>query len=149
MEIYAEDINYWKTGRTSPDGWIEKAKTQIEKLDGQVLAEAFGSELTTGSSAYMLGFEIQGNKFKAIWPVLPTKSGADKKAARIQAATMLYHDIKVKCIAASVKGAKAAFFEYLMLPDGRIAAEASDKELLDGIPTMLLTYNQTFEPSSD
>lgn len=145
MEIYAEDINYWKTGRTSPDGWIDKAKAQIEKLDGRILAEAFGSEPTTGRSAYMLGFEVQGNRFKAIWPVLPTKSRKNEKAARIQAATMLYHDIKAKCIAATVKGARVAFFEYLMLPDGRIASEASEKELSDGIPSILLTYNQSLD----
>ena len=89
----------------------------------------------------MLGFEIQGNKFKAIWPVLPTKSGGDEKAARIQAATMLYHDIKAKCIAATVKGPRTAFLEYLMLPGGQTASQLSDSELLDSVPAMLI-YNQ-------
>ncbi len=134
--IYADDINYWKTGSGSPDGWIEKAKRQIEQLGGNVLAEGFGSE--GGRSAFMLGFEIHGEKFKAMWPVLQPRKQKDELAARRQAATMLYHDIKAKCIAATVKGPRVAFFEYLMLPDGRTASEASDAELLEGIPTMLL-----------
>ena len=138
MELpYAEDINYWKTGRSSPDTWIDKAKRQIEKLGGTVLAEAFGGEPTTGRSAYMLQFEIQRNTFRVVWPVLPSKSENDK-ASRIQAATMLCHDIKAKCISATVKGARTAFFEYLMLPDGRTATEASVDELTAGIPSLFV-----------
>jgi hypothetical protein len=133
---YAERINYWMTSRTSPDTWIEKAKNQIEKLGGRILAEGFGKD-AEGNAAYLLGFEIHGTKFKAIWPVLPTETG-NEKAARIQAATMLYHDIKAKCIEATVKGARVAFFEYLLLSDGRTAAHASEKELLEGIPKQLL-----------
>ena len=137
MEIvYAEDINYWKTGKTSPDGWIDKAKAQIVKLDGVILAEGFGSQ--DGRSAYMLGFEINAHRFKAIWSVLPTRVEGGDRAAKIQAATMLYHDIKAKCISPTVKGPRAAFFEYLMLPDGRTAIEASYFELIDGIPEKLL-----------
>lgn len=134
--IYAEDINYWKTGKTSPDGWIDKAKNQIVKLGGKILSEGFGSQ--DGRSAYMLGFEIEGNRFRSIWAVLPTRIESDARAAKIQAATMLYHDIKSKCISSTVKGPRAAFFEYLMLSDGRTAIEASDVELLAGIPEMLL-----------
>lgn len=134
--IYANDINYWKTGSGSPDNWIEKAKKQIEQLGGNVIAEAFGSE--SGRSAFMLGFEIGGEKFKAIWPVLKPKNEKDYIAAKRQAATMLYHDIKAKCVAATVKGPRAAFFEYLMLPDGRTAAQVSNEE----IPIMLLSYQQ-------
>lgn len=133
---YAETINYWQTSRSSPDTWIEKAKNQIEKLGGKILGEGFGKN-AEGNAAYMVYFTIGGNKFRCIWPVLPTDTG-NEQAARRQAATMLYHDIKAKCIEATVKGARVAFFEYLLLSDGRTAAEASEQELLEGIPKQLL-----------
>lgn len=152
-QIYAEEINYWKTGRSAPDTWIEKTRAQIEKLrdfpgckDAQVFTEGFGKEVTmdalgeiTDRSAYMLGIVIGGEKFKVVWPVLPTKSGKDGLAAKIQAATMLYHDIKAKCMTAAVLGARTAFFSYLLLEDGRTAAEASIPELSQGIPKLFLT----------
>ena len=124
---YAEDINYWKTGRSSPDDWIARTVRQIQSLDGEVLAEAFGKD-ASGNSAFMLAFEIGGDKFKILFPVLPSKSG-NEKAARMQAATMLYHDIKSKCISAAVLGARAAFFSYLLLPDGRTTANLDTNEL--------------------
>ena len=118
---YAEDINYWKTGQSSPDSWMGKSVRLIQGLDGFVIAEAFGKD-ASGSSAFMLAFEIEGNEFKVVWPVLPSKSG-NEKAARTQAATMLHHDIKAKCISATVLGVRVAFFSYLLLGDGRTTTE--------------------------
>lgn len=135
-ELYAEDVNYWKTSKSSPDAWIDKTKRQIEQLGGKILLEGFGSEPATGRAAFMLVFEIGGDKFKAVWPVLPSKSSSER-AAKVQAATMLYHDVKAKCISAAVLGARAAFFSFLMLPDGRTAAEASVPELVQAIPALL------------
>ena len=133
---YAEKINYWKTSRSAPDLWIQRAKNQIEKFGGKILAEGFGAN-ADGKAAYMIGFEMQGDKFKIIWPVLPSENN-DEKAARIQAATMLYHDVKTKCLSATVLGAKSAFFAYLLLPDGRTAIEATVEELTKGIPHQIL-----------
>ena len=133
---YAEKINYWKTSRSSPDIWMQRAKEQIEKFGGKVLAEGFGSK-SDGQAAYMIGFEMDNNKFKVIWPVLQSEDN-NEKAARIQAATMLYHDIKAKCISATVWGARHAFFSYLLLPDGRTAGEVTEKEIIEGIPEQLL-----------
>ena len=124
---YAEDINYWKTGRSSPDTWIAKTERQIQSLDGKVLAEAFGKD-ASGNSAFMLAFEIGEDKFKVIFPVLPSKSG-NEGAARIQAATMLYHDIKSKCISATVLGTRAAFFSYLLLTDGKTTTDFETDDL--------------------
>ena len=132
---YAEDIkHYWKTSSSSPDSWMIKARKQIEKLGGTVLAEGYGS--SQGREAYMLGFEIEGEKYKVVWPVMPSKSGS-LVAARRQATTMLYHDIKAKTISAAVLGVKAAFFSYLLLPDGRATLELATPELSDAFPKML------------
>ena len=133
---YAEDVNYWKTGRSAPDVWLDRAKREIEKAGGRALGEGFGSDATIGRSAYMLAFELGGDRFKVVWPVLPSRS-EDERAARVQAATMLYHDVKARCVSAKVRGARAAFFSYLLLPDGRTAVEASVPELADAVPEWL------------
>lgn len=139
--IHAESVNYWKTSRTSSDTWIEKTKRQIEKLGGQVLMEGFGRESATNRAAFVLAFAIGEDRFKVIWPVLPSKGG-NEKAARIQAATMLYHDVKAKCISSAVLGARAAFFSFLMLPDGRTAMEVSTPDLMQAIPGMFVSAPQ-------
>ena len=136
--MYAEDGNYWKTSSTSPDRWLDRAKTEIARAGGEVLAEGFGSEPQTGRAAYMLAFELGGDHFKMLRPVLPSKAG-DSGAARIQAATALYREVKAACVKAKFLGSRAAFFAYLMLPDGRAAAEASASELLEALPKLLVS----------
>jgi hypothetical protein len=133
-DVYAEDVNYWKTGTSGPDAWIDKAKAEIRSAGGKVLNEAFGSQ--EGRAAFLLEFTFGGDRFRAVWPVLPSKTKAER-AARIQAATMLYHDVKAKCVSAKVHGARAAFFQYAVLPDGRTAAQVAAPELLEMYPKML------------
>lgn len=137
MTKYAEDINYWKTSRTPPDTWIDKAKGEINRAGGQIIAEGFVSEILSNRMAYMLAFSFGDNQFKLVWPVLSSKAG-NEKAARIQAATMLYHDVKARCVSAKVRGFRAAFFSYLMLADGRTGPEVADEELLEKLPMLFL-----------
>ncbi len=132
---YAEDVAYWRTSQSSPDTWIERAQRVIIGMGGVVMAEAFGKD-ASGRSAYMLGFQFKGDRFKVVWPVLPSKSG-NERAARIQAATLLYHDIKARCISAAVLGVRAAFFNSLLLPDGRTAGDVAAPELAKAVPAML------------
>ena len=132
---YAETINYWKTGQSSPDTWVAKAIKQIQVLGGNIVRHAFGSDTMLGREAYMLEFEIDGEVFKAVWPVLPSKTG-DNRAARRQAATMLYHDVKARCISATVIGARTAFFAYMQLPGGQTAALATSEQLASAMPSL-------------
>ena len=136
MELpYAEDIgHYWQTGSSSPDVWIEKAKSQIEEVGGFINSDAYGSMGVR--AAFMIAFSIEGDKFKVVFPVLESKTGKTLAAKR-QAATMLYHDIKAKCMVASVLGTKTAFFSYLVLPDGRTASEVATPELAQNFPLLL------------
>lgn len=134
--IYAEDLNYWKTGTTAAETWIEKAKREIQVAGGKVLAEGFVSD-ASGRAGFMLAFTFGADEFRVNWPVLKSQKG-DQKAARIQAATMLYHDVKSRCVFAKVFGARTAFLHALVLPGGRTAAEATSAELLQAIPTLLL-----------
>lgn len=132
---YAEDINYFKTGTSAPDTWLDKAMSEIQAAGGKATGRAFGEDMTSKRSAFMLQFTLDGEAFKLVWPVLPTR-GSNARAAQIQAATMLYHDVKARCISAKVLGGKAAFFTYIQLPDGRNASEVSTPDLVNHLPSM-------------
>lgn len=138
-KVYAEDVgNYWKTSTIAPDTWIDKTKAEIKAAGGRVIRSATGDDDEDGNAAYMIEFSFGADRFRAVWPVLPTRKPADARAARIQAATMLYHDTKSKCVSAKVHGLRAAFFQYAVLPDGRTAATVAAPELLDMYPKMLV-----------
>ena len=132
---FAEDVNYWKTGQSAPDTWIDKAIAQIEKLGGEVLRYAFGHDHAVGRQAFLLEFNIDGEAYKIVWPVLPTR-GSDNRSARRQSATLLYHDVKARCISSAILGKRAAFFSFLMLSDGRTAAEVATPALTRALPEM-------------
>ncbi len=134
--MYSEEANFWKTSRSFPDQWVDRAKRQIETLGGKIEAEGFGMD-GEKRAAFMLAFSIKGDAFKIIWPVLKSKYD-DDKAARIQAATMLYHYVKSVCLYAVVVGVKTAFFTHYLLPDGRTTSQVTSQELLDMIPKVLM-----------
>lgn len=134
---YAEDVNYWQTSRTGPDTWLEKAKTEIRRAGGTVVGSASVSDDMAGHGGFMLAFQIGEDRFKLTWPVLKPK-GSNFKAARIQAATALYHEIKNACVRAKFLGVRSAFLAYLLLPDGRTASETSNTALAEILPKMLL-----------
>lgn len=140
-QIHADDVNYWKTSTAGPDTWIDRAKKEIIAAGGKVGNEAFRSD-ESGRAAFMLEFSFGSEQFRAVWPVLAPRNLKDLRAARIQAATMLYHDIKAKAVSAKVHGARAAFFQFLMLPDGRTAAQVAAPELTQLYPKMLTAGNE-------
>lgn len=131
---FAENISYWKTSKSTSGSWLDKAADVITKLGGEVTMKAEGQQF--GRKAFLIDFQFLPERFRVIWPVLPTK-GNDSKAAERQAATMLYHDVKAKALKASVFGAKAAFFEYQLLPDGRTINQIASVQLLDYLPPAL------------
>lgn len=133
-EPYAEDLNYWRTGNSAPDSWIDRARREIVSVGGKVVQEAYGSE--SGRAAFLLAFQIAGESYRVVWPVLRSRAGNDR-AAKIQAATFLYHEIKARCMTAKVLGARASFFNYLVFPDGRTAVQLSAPELADRYPRLL------------
>lgn len=141
MKVYADNLNYWKTSTAAPDAWIDRAKKEIAAAGGVVGNEAFGSD-EAGRAAFMLEFSFDGERFRVVWPVLNPRNLKDFRAARIQAATMLYHDIKAKAVSAKVHGARAAFFQFLLLPDGRTAAQIAAPELVMLYPKMLTAGEQ-------
>ena len=135
---YGETVNYWQTSQSSADSWIDKSKKEISQAGGVVTGEAYGSEPVTGRSAFMLAFSAAGQQYKIVWPVLPSKT-ANVKAAKIQAATLMYHDIKAKCMIAKIFGIEKPFFEYLMLDDGRVVSDLGRTEMSNLLPELFKT----------
>jgi hypothetical protein len=138
---YAENVNYWKTGKSSPDTWLEKAKTEIKRVGGVVAGSVIVSDDLTGRAGFMLAFQLGDDQFKMVWPVLKTKTD-NLKAARIQAATALYHEVKAACVKLKFLGARSAFFAYLLLDDGRTASEVGGNELAERLPQLLLSEGE-------
>jgi len=120
---FADEVNYWKTSRSSPDAWIGKAVELLKKLGATHIAEGFGAR--DGKAVFILTFDIAEDAFRISWPVLPSRKPADEAAARIQAATLLYHDTKARALSASILGPRTAFVGSLLLPDGRTVSETS------------------------
>lgn len=141
--VYAEDIgHYWKTSQKSPDGWIEAAKELLSGIGANLLFDAYGN--IQGEAAYIIAFELDGHKYKISWPVLESKTG-NERAAKRQAATMLFHDIKNRCVSAKALGARGAFFGYLLLDTGKTAMEYSTPELSNLLPGFYLPSGSEHE----
>lgn len=132
--VYAEDVNYWKSGTTSPDQWVEKTKKLIESVGGAVRGFAFGE--IDGKAALVMMFTIGDDQFKLTWPVLESRTG-NAAAAHRQAATMLYHDVKARVVAVKVLGARTAFMPWLLLSTGKTVAETGVPELSARLPLLL------------
>ena len=137
---FAEDVKTsFKTNTTPPGIWLDRTKDEIERFGGKVFLSATGVDPESGREAYLIIFEVGGDKFKIVWPILPTRKKSNETAAKIQAASLMHHDIKTKCVSAEVLGSRAAFFSFLMLPDGRSVVEASIPELQIDIPALFTT----------
>lgn len=134
-KVYAEDCNYWKTSQTSPDTWLDQAKSLIIKAGGKILADGYINE-SSSRNVFMVKFSFGEQVFVASEFVLES-IGKNVKAAKIQAATTLYHEIKARCVSMKRRGARWAFLQYLMLPDGQVVGHASNPELMDAWPKML------------
>lgn len=135
---YADQFPYWKSGGSSPEAWVDKACREVERAGGRVVLEMFAQNSAQMQAGYLLQFQLEGDGFRIQWPVLQPRQAKDLPAARRQAATMLYHDVKTRCVSARVLGARRAFFGFLVLPDGRTAAECAAGEL-KALPAVLRT----------
>lgn len=143
---YAEDVNYWKTSRTSADEWLDKAKREIRKVGGQIIGVADVTDDESGRAAFCLAFCLQGERYQIKWPVLQSKT-SEFKAARIQAATALFYDVKSTCVKMKFLGARIAFLAHWILPNGQTPAEASTQSLLAQLPHLLTATAGPTSPS--
>lgn len=143
-KIYAEDVNYFRTSKSGADTWLERAKAEIKRVGGQVVGSGSFTEDISGRAGFMLAFRLDDDDFTVKWPVLQSKTN-QHRAARVQAATALYHEIKNACVKLRFLGARSAFLPYLMLPDGRTAAEVTSSQLLEALPAIVGGNQQLLE----
>lgn len=125
--VYAEELNYWKSSTASADSWLEKAIKEIKRIGGAVLSSA--SVHMDNRHGFMIHFTLGTDQFRIEMAALPCKNPSEDnlRAARVQAATILYHDVKHKCVMAKVKGARQAFAEHWLLPSGETVARAMEQ----------------------
>lgn len=127
----AHTVPYFKTGRSTPDSWINKTKVLLRKLGASNIDEGFLS--ISGHATFGLSFKFGQDTFRVTWPVLTPKDPGDESAARIQAATFVYHQCKEMCLAAAVLGPRSAFVSYLLLPHGKTVVESSNALLCEHV----------------
>lgn len=135
----AEELgHYWKTSKKSSDAWMEATVNLIKKHGGTPLQSFSGIDMVSNRSAIMIAFQMDGETFKITWPALQSKTG-NKRAALVQAATLVHHAVKTRLLEARVIGSRAAFFGFLMLDDGRNMSELGNSEITNLIPPLLLS----------
>lgn len=132
----ASKLPYWKSGHSSPESWVQKARAQLEAA-GATVDLCLPSMFQHGRTAHVIGFSVNGDSFKLIWPVLAHDPDNELAAIR-QAATMLFHDVKARCVKLRVFGARWAFHAELILPDGRAAGQLTTPELVEALPPVAL-----------
>ena len=128
-KLEIENLPYWKSSNSSPDTWIDRTIKLILDFDGEVINQAQGMDYKSGMAAFQIIFKLQGDTFKIVFPVLEPKKQADMRSAKIQAATILYHDIKARLVSSKILGARSVFFGNLLLENGVTASELENPEL--------------------
>lgn len=133
--IYAEDVDCWRTGKSrTVSAWLDLAESQLMQHGAKNVLKSTGTN-ETGATTFMFAFELNDQKYNLVWPTLPTRSHSEsaERAARIQAVTSLYHEVKNCCVVGNRYGKGTGFFAYQMLPDGRTVRQLAAPELVSTI----------------
>lgn len=132
----AEDVNYWRTGSSAPDTWIDKCCKLIAEVDGALIQK--GMIWQSGRSVCLIVFSIGDDTYRVGWPVLTTRDGdSDDRRARIQAATFMYHDVKAKVMTAKVLGPRCAFIGNLLVTKNSTIGELTHGQLQKSLPQLV------------
>ena len=130
---YAEDLPSWKTNTTSADTWLNRVEDMLESYGATVTSRAVGQQ--NGRAGLLISFEYEGQPFRVEWPVLQSRDD-NRRAALVQAASLLHHHVKAMLVSAEALGARTAFFAHVQLPDGRPAFHLGNDELADSMPKL-------------
>lgn len=131
---FAKDLPYWRTSSSSVETWLEKIRRLILAADGDVISEAFADQ--QGNRAFLFEFDLAGERFRVTWPVCQISKDEELRAAKVQAVTMVYHDLKARIVTAKVIGAKRALLSYLLI-GGRTAGDIAEHFDPDSLPRLL------------
>jgi hypothetical protein len=144
-DLYAEQLPYWKSGQESIDTIQAKIHTEIQRAGGVV--SQYGDLTDSGRTMFFVTFTLQGDQYRIAYPVLKSRSknqtAAVLTACRRQAVTMMYHDVKSRCVSVRVLGARTAFGGFRLMPDGRTDGQTSTPELLALLPLALPAPRQS------
>jgi hypothetical protein len=133
---FGDDLPYWKTSKSPADSWVEKTIELLRKLGATEISEAFAS--SGGVSSFVIVFRAAGELFRVVWPVLRVRKPEDEKAARVQAATLMYHDCKAKAVAAKALGFRTAFIGQLVLPNNCTVQESAQPMIAQHVKPVAL-----------
>ena len=88
--------------------------------------------MMNGEAAYFIQFEMQGDTFRYVEPVMQphVRNPANERAAKVQAAASLKHAIKARINQAVRHGARRAFLDSLLLPNGQVAYQQDNETLM-------------------
>ncbi len=136
---FAQDVNYWQSGRTAVDVKIDGVSSMIVDVGGSILSR--GNVARGEAEMIFIEFSLDGSAYRIAWPILPIDSDRNGKepAARIQAATLMHHEVKSICVKAKVFGPGAAFVPYLLLENGRTVVESAAPEIAAAMPKLLIS----------
>lgn len=127
-KLYAEDLPYWKSG-TQYNRAIEEAVNTLGKYGANVTMN--GQFVIDGDKVLAVQFSLDGDEYRIVERViLPRKrTTANDRAAEIQAAAALKHNVKARVNQYLRNGARSAFMSALILPNGKVAHEESNVNL--------------------
>lgn len=137
---YASDGDYWKTGsKRTATHWIELAKNQLIDHGATNVVTAQGEQ--DGQVAFMIEFTLMGERYRLVWPVLPLaismQTESNRKAAEVQAATSLYHEVKSCCVKSTRYGSHSGFFQFQLLPNGVTVQQMTATDLMHAVPRIM------------
>ncbi|MEM7737606.1 MAG: hypothetical protein AAF267_17640 [Deinococcota bacterium] len=106
--LYAEDMNYYKTGKQNPETILQEVVAMIENAGGAVTHYAFLYQ--NGQDFVIMQWEFGNTQFRKHYPVLPQKTPSKSiLAAKRQAVTALKHYVKSRVLDVRYDGFEAAF----------------------------------------
>lgn len=136
MLPFGDELPYWKTSKSSADSWVAKTIELLKKLGAKNISEAFAS--SGGVSSFVIVFHAGDEMFRVVWPVLRVRQPENQTAARIQAATLMYHDCKAKAVAAKALGLRTAFIGQLVLPNNCTVQESAQPMIAQHVKPVAL-----------
>lgn len=124
-KLYAEDLPYWRSG-TKYNRAIDEAVNALNKYGAEISMN--GQFNINGVKVIAIQFKLDMDEYRLVERIiLPRKrNSANDRAAEIQAAAALKHDVKARLNQYLRNGARKAFMSALILPNGKVAHEESN-----------------------
>lgn len=126
---FGEDIgHYWRTSKKDAGYWLNSVRDMIVSIPGcKVLKKVDYEE--NDQNFFLVEFTVGLDWFKIIYPVLPVRQLKDREAARVQAVTLMFHEVKSRMMLIKIFGIHYAFLNYLVADNGKTVSQMAVPEL--------------------